>query len=62
MEKALPTHPNNRKRYLLAKASNRIFSRIIDSIIVIGFCICIGILIIIGDANGLKKANDLHDH
>lgn len=59
---SLPTHPNNKKRYLLAKASNRILSRIIDSIIVVSICVGIGILIIIGDTNGLKKANDLHDH
>lgn len=62
METALPSHPNNRKRYLLAKASNRIFSRVIDTLIIVSICVGISILIIIGDSEGLKSANNLHDH
>jgi Na+-driven multidrug efflux pump len=56
------SHPNSRKRYLLAKASNRIGSRIIDSIIVIGICVIIGVFIIMGDKKGLKGAAELNDH
>jgi uncharacterized RDD family membrane protein YckC len=62
MEPLPTTQPNNRKRYLLAKASNRIMARIIDSVIVIGINVIFGILILIGDKNGIKGANDLHDH
>jgi hypothetical protein len=61
MEQASTSVPTNKKRYLLAKASNRILARVIDSFIVIGVCICLGVIIIIGEKNGLKSANNLHD-
>jgi hypothetical protein len=62
MEQSSTSHPNNKKRYLLAKASNRIFSRLIDSFFVVSVCIALGVVVLNGDPKGISNANDLQDH
>jgi uncharacterized RDD family membrane protein YckC len=62
MSAVLPTitpNENPKARYALAKASNRILARVLDSIIVLAVGISIALIIIATDKAGLSSATDL---
>jgi hypothetical protein len=50
---------NNKARYALAKASNRIFARVIDAIIILTLVGSLALCIIATDPAGIKSALEL---
>jgi uncharacterized RDD family membrane protein YckC len=63
MSAVLPSivpNENAKARYALAKASNRIFARVLDSAIVLIVAIGISLLIVATDQSGIKAALNLH--